>query len=463
MNAPLPVFLTAYDPTELPGGTVDPLGFTAGYLALADAIFPGMTAAAGQATYFPMLCAGLAMAGGDNLTGASASAARKRRIEVGLRLERLWALASALQVEEPDDSETEEPEEDSRVVGLRGISYARREAERLTKSGAKEVETEFPLLAQQYTYGVFGIYSVVAEQLRLLERSTFAPTVGFGEAIGTSFLESTLAAPQRKELVRACLAKDQTVPLRTLKAWGARAHPGALLHGAERSLLTEAVEHDGRRKRTFEVVRQIAAGPRDDWSDRALLTACAEVLSDPNDAQLRAALEAALAYDSFLRGCLLIFERTLWLCRRRGDAAKAVTVFADPVLQAVCSELPTFANGFLVKAERLRTLGNRELDARGRGVLQEAERLVQASGTATLVRAVLRRHTQIQSAKFEQDRPKQAWIVERGDDFVLTSGRIGVRAGEPKTTDGVRAPNWRFGAALSFLSVTGQLSLRAET
>ena len=51
MNAPLPVFLTAYDPAELPGGTVDPLGFTAGYLVLADLLFPGMTAAAAQATY----------------------------------------------------------------------------------------------------------------------------------------------------------------------------------------------------------------------------------------------------------------------------------------------------------------------------------------------------------------------------------------------------------------------------
>lgn len=461
MNAPLPVFLTAYDPTELPGGTVDPLGFTAGYLALADALFPGMTAAAGQATYFPMLCAGLTIAGGDTLVGSSASTARKRRIDVGLRLERLWALASALQVEESDDSDAEEADEDSKVAGLRGITYVQREAERLTRSGSKEVETEFPLLAQQYTYGVFGIYSVVAEQLRLLERSTFAPTVGFGDALGMSFLESTTDAAQRKELVRACLAKDQAVRLSTLKAWGARAHPGALLRGEGRSLLVEAVEHDARRKRTFEVLRGIAEGPRDDWSDRALLTACADGLGDPKDAQLRAALEAALGYDSFLRGCLLVFERTLWLCRRGGDAAKAAQIFADPVLQAVCSELPTFAREFLAKAERLRTLGNRDLDARGRGVLQEAEHLTQAGDPANVVRAVLRRHTQIQAAKLDQDRPKQAWIVERGDDLVLTSGRIGVRAGEPKTTDGVRAPNWRFGAALSFLSVTGQLQPKA--
>ncbi len=42
MSAPLPVFLSAYDPAELPGGTLDPLGFTAGYLALADGLFPGM-------------------------------------------------------------------------------------------------------------------------------------------------------------------------------------------------------------------------------------------------------------------------------------------------------------------------------------------------------------------------------------------------------------------------------------
>jgi hypothetical protein len=36
----LPVFLTAYDPAEFPGGTVDPLGFTAGYWRSPTSSFP---------------------------------------------------------------------------------------------------------------------------------------------------------------------------------------------------------------------------------------------------------------------------------------------------------------------------------------------------------------------------------------------------------------------------------------
>src|SRR5947209_7834985 len=35
-------FLTAYDPTDLPGTSIDPLGFEADYLLLADEILPGV-------------------------------------------------------------------------------------------------------------------------------------------------------------------------------------------------------------------------------------------------------------------------------------------------------------------------------------------------------------------------------------------------------------------------------------
>lgn len=38
-----PIFLTAYDPSDLPGGSLDPLGFERGYLCLADKILPGLT------------------------------------------------------------------------------------------------------------------------------------------------------------------------------------------------------------------------------------------------------------------------------------------------------------------------------------------------------------------------------------------------------------------------------------
>jgi hypothetical protein len=43
---------------RLPGGSIDPLGFERGYLALADKILPGLTNAAGRPRYFPVGCAG---------------------------------------------------------------------------------------------------------------------------------------------------------------------------------------------------------------------------------------------------------------------------------------------------------------------------------------------------------------------------------------------------------------------
>jgi hypothetical protein len=35
-------------PSDLPGGSIDPLGFERGYLFLADKILPGLTNAAGR-------------------------------------------------------------------------------------------------------------------------------------------------------------------------------------------------------------------------------------------------------------------------------------------------------------------------------------------------------------------------------------------------------------------------------
>ncbi len=55
-------FLTAYDPSDLPGTSVDPLGFERGYLFLADKILPGLTNVASQPRYFALLCTGVHLA-----------------------------------------------------------------------------------------------------------------------------------------------------------------------------------------------------------------------------------------------------------------------------------------------------------------------------------------------------------------------------------------------------------------
>jgi hypothetical protein len=461
MNAQLPVFLTAYDPAELPGGTVDPLGFTAGYLVLADLLFPGMTAAAAQATYLPMLCAGLAIADDSSSKGLAAATARKHRIEIGLRFERLWALAAALQVPAQDPDETAESEEraDSKVAGLRGITYVAREAERLTQGGVKDAGSEFALLAQQYRYGAFGIYGGVAEQLHLLDKSTFAATPGFGAAIGQSFLETTTDGNQCKELVAACRDKSATLRLSTLKAWGSRAYPGAPLGGDARKLLGEAAVQDPERARMLLLLERVAQASGTD----SLFTSCAQQAKEADDPELFSALQTTVAYDHFLRHFTLIFERVLWLCRAMNDAEQTATVFRDPVVVEACGGLAAVASNLLAKSERLFSHGRHGLLSRGRGILEIAKQAQAVTDVPSIVRMVLKRHAEIQRGKFEQGRPKQAWIEERGPEFALTSTRIGTRSREPETPNDVRGPDWRFGAAVSLLTVTGRLAPKVAT
>ena len=65
----LDLFLTAYDPSDLPGTSIDPLGFERGYLFLADKILPGLTNVAAHPRYFALLCAGIHLS--DNTVDAT--------------------------------------------------------------------------------------------------------------------------------------------------------------------------------------------------------------------------------------------------------------------------------------------------------------------------------------------------------------------------------------------------------
>src|SRR6266700_1909286 len=107
-------FLTAYDPSDLPGTSVDPLGFERGYLFLADKILPGLTNVASRPRYFALICTGVHL-GGDP-TDATPRELIHRRQETILRLERFWALANVLA--RPNGS-----------GGVRGVTYAKAWAE----------------------------------------------------------------------------------------------------------------------------------------------------------------------------------------------------------------------------------------------------------------------------------------------------------------------------------------------
>src|SRR3989442_12848020 len=88
----IPVFLTSYDPSDLPGGSIDPLGFERGYLFLADKILPGLTNVASFPRSFSILCAGASLA----VTDASDTPRRQyqRRLESVCRFKRFWRAAN---------------------------------------------------------------------------------------------------------------------------------------------------------------------------------------------------------------------------------------------------------------------------------------------------------------------------------------------------------------------------------
>lgn len=56
------LFVTAYDPSDLPCGSLDPLGFERGYLLLADKLLPGSTSVADRPRYSSVICAGAYLA-----------------------------------------------------------------------------------------------------------------------------------------------------------------------------------------------------------------------------------------------------------------------------------------------------------------------------------------------------------------------------------------------------------------
>ena len=92
------VFWTAFDPLDLASESIDPLGFMAGYIALADRILPGFTTITTVPRYASMLCyalqAGINASGGANAEDPSTR--RKRIMEHLKLLERAWALACGL-------------------------------------------------------------------------------------------------------------------------------------------------------------------------------------------------------------------------------------------------------------------------------------------------------------------------------------------------------------------------------
>lgn len=418
-------FLSAYDPSDLPGGSLDPLGFERGYVFLAERILPGLTNAANRPRYFSVLCAAIAISDEqvDDEASETPRARFERRQAAIMRMERFWALACVLASQGSDDPEPS---------GVRGIRDAQRVAKKLIDKEAVDTKAEFRLLARQSQYGLLGIYANVAERLCLIERETLSLLPSLGEPLARAFIGDT----KIPRALRVAVASGGDVKLSKLTSWGERAHITGKLGAAEADLLQEALQGESVRSRMAELLKQIP--PLDIEGGEPELSRLerveAAIALDEAQRDLFEALRVIRQYEHCYQLCVLVFYRMLWLVNESALSQLSLEeACKDPV---VISSYDSFRNHSAnLDAVYQDTSIARHVD---NGRLLEPLRFLTtlgASATALdFVRMILARHRHVQNSKRDGGRPKMPWI-EVDDETIRATLADSQRSDEVTSVD----------------------------
>lgn len=204
-------FWSAYDPLDLASDSIDPLGFMAGYVALADRILPGFTTITTIPRYAGMLCLALRFAGESGGAGENVTVRRRLIIEKLKLFERAWALARGFAEADPGIGA-------KATDGVRGIRAVHRWRDlNVTKD---RVTLGFELLSNQVRYGGIGAYSAFLESLHLADMTalTLRP---LGEDLAGAF-----PSPDTYDL--DVMRSDAKLAADGLREWGREAHAGTL-------------------------------------------------------------------------------------------------------------------------------------------------------------------------------------------------------------------------------------------
>jgi hypothetical protein len=422
--------LTAYDPSDLPGTSIDPLGFERGYLFLADKILPGLTNVASHPRYFALICAGIYLNG--DATGTTLRELIRKRQEKILRLERFWALANVLAL--PDQSNA-----------VRGVTYAQAQADELRRSGATRTSAKYQLLSRQMQYGVIGIYANVAGGMRFLNREDLTLTPALGEKAAEAFIAET----ELPGSIRRAVLDDGDVSLATLKSWGEHAHVDGEVKTSEATCLFDALHCNSTRSRMAGLLK------RHPWTsvqetELCRLARIRGYLKSRGEFQdLREAIDCILEFESCYQVAALILERLLWLCRHHAAASVALTELdCDPVVQSVRGIFPARVRRFLTTLDDATNQVFRANLDRLSDVREFLEKAMAAvDDVDAFLSAFIVRHTEVQHGKFDRGRRKMPWL-ERTDTRVnLTMTRTGGANRELRSPDEIAPHPYRLGAA----------------
>ena len=394
-------FLTAYDPSDLPGGSIDPLGFERGYLFLAERILPGMTSAASKPRYLSLLCAAILISDREASKDVyeNPRAQYERRELAIMRMERFWALACVLASKDEEGFETS---------GIRGVQDAQRAARKLLEKEETETDATFRLLARQTQYGLIGIYANVAERLMLIERKTLRLSSSPGTELGQAFLVETDVPKALKEAV----ARGGEVKVKTLTAWGKRAHVSGGFGQNEGKWLRSALEDDAPvRRRMADLLRRTplleVEGGESELARLARIEAAIE--GEEGEQDLCDALRAIRSYEACFRLCLLVFYRMLWFAKEKTPALSLDEVGSDEVVVASHAALCEHGQKLWAAYEGSSLVQHMDLERMAEPVLF-VKRLVECGSSLEFARGILNRHRDVQQSKRDGGRPKMPWI-----------------------------------------------------
>ena len=430
-------FLTAFDPSDLPGTSIDPLGFERGYLFLADKILPGLTNVASRPRYFALICAGIQLS--DDRSSRSEREQIIHRQDTILRLERFWALANVLA----------RPEKSG---GVRGVSYALGYAKDLQSRGVSRTTAGYRLLSRQSQYGGIGMYANVADGMHFFNRDDFILTPDLGEVAGEAFQDETRLPGS----IRHAIIDDTEVPLRTLADWGERAHVEAEVKPREAACLGEALHCNDVRSRMAGLLRDHPAKNAEETELNRLARALRTLKRNGRHLDLQEGIECILAFESCYQHVLLSIERILWLCRHHTAASITLAELAnDPVMLVVKTNLPARVQRLLDTLDHGTMPGFREnLDR-----LSDVRRFLEAISGAVqdnsaFVEAVITRHADVQHGKFDRGRRKMPWLERINSRLQLTMTRTGGMSREAADPAHINPHPYRLGAADAFISAS---------
>ncbi len=434
-SMPLDVFLTAYDPSDLPGSSLDPLGFDRGYDFLAEKILPGLTNVANRPRYFGMLCAGVALS--RDFFHPSPREQYKERLERVKRFERFWALANALAT--ISDGLPEEA-----LSGLRGVTYAAARAREVLRKEEREVSANYRLLSRQVQYGAVGMYGAVADRIRLLDRERLTLTPDLGARLAEAFLEQT--KPPKK--VERAIGEDVPLDVATLTSWGRTAHIRERVGKNEGSCLKDALHLNPVRSRMAFVLKAVSAHSGEPELGR-LERIHHRLTGDRNNLDLAEATKAILGYEQAYLLSLLAMERMLWLCRQ--DPAGSVEqeiLRSDVVISDVEAQIPKA----VAKLTGALDSSSTEAFLDGLGRLNDVVDFLKTAAESCrmkggLAQSIMERHAEVQRGKFDRGRRKLPWMEYVKERIALTMTRVGGMRSEVTDPSQIQPHPYRLSAA----------------